>query len=73
MWGLDLMASEGSQCQETWTGSWARAGEVKGNPGPSSDPAHTESLCLHTETGLGAICPCRVHATPVSWGPGWLR
>lgn len=55
-------------------GGWMRSGELKEDPAPaSSAPIHLVSLCLHTETGMGAICPYGVHATPISWGTGWLR
>lgn len=55
-------------------GGWMRSGELKEDPAPASlAPFHLVSLCLHTETGMGAICPYGVHATPVSWGTGWLR
>lgn len=55
-------------------GGWMRSGKLKEDPAPaSSAPIHLVSLCLHTETGMGAICPYGVHATPISWGTGWLR
>lgn len=54
-------------------GQWTKSVEVREAPAPTLAPTHLTSFYPHTETGVGAVCPCGVHATPVPRGAGWLR
>ena len=54
-------------------GGWTRSVQVREDPAPTLATTHLASFCPHTETGVGAVCPCGVHATPVPWGTGRLR
>lgn len=54
-------------------GGCAESGEVREDPASTLAPAHLASLCPHTETGVGTVCSCGVHAAPIPWGAGWLR
>lgn len=72
---------EATHCQGTWEGSWRVDKVSRGEVGPSTsldprtslDPHPPDILCPHTETGVGAVSPHGVHATPIPWGAGWLR